>query len=129
MARYWRLLGHYNAVTQAYSACAGGLQTSPFTPDVDSTLVGIRVTEGQQAASSLTTDVQIRVSCALWKPNTMDVTINGGGLKTVPVGFQSEKDYTVNQPCKAGVPITVEGRNSLATAVTPAIMVLGCFEC
>lgn len=127
--RYWRVVGHYNAETQAYSACAGTFQTSPFTPDVDGRLVGVRITEGQEAATSLCCDTQIRLSCAIWKPNTMDMIINGGGLKTVPVGYQQVVDYSVDQPVRAGVPITVEGRCATATAVTMSVVVLGCFEC
>ena len=129
MSKYWRLLGHYNAITQAYSACAGVLQTSPFTPDVSGRLIGIRLTEGQQAATSLTCDVQIRLSCAIWKPNTMDSLLNGHGLRTVPCGEQAVIDYTVDQPVQAGVPITVEGRNATATGVTPSVMVEGLLEC
>lgn len=128
MGRYWRVIGHYNAETQAYSACAGTFQTSPFTPDIDGRLVGVKLLEGQEAATSLTCDVQIRLSCAAWKPNVMDLALNGGGLKTVPVAFQAEQSYVVDQPVKAGVPITVEGRNAPATAVTVSVIVLGCFE-
>lgn len=128
MSRYWRCIGHYNAETQAYSACAGTFQTSPFTPDIDGRLVGVRLLEGQEAATSLLCDAQIRLSCAIWKPNTMDLVINGGGLKTVPVAHQAMVDYTVDQPVKAGVPITVEGRNATATGVTVSIPIMGCFE-
>ena len=126
--RMWRLIGHYDAETQAYSACAGPLQTSPFNPDFDGTLVGLRVMEGQQAATSLIANVQLRLTCTIWKPNAMDVCINGGGLKTVPVGFQNVIDYQVNQPVKAGLTIGIEGRNEVATAVTVSILILGCFE-
>lgn len=126
--RYWRCLGHYNAETQAYSACAGTFQTSPYTPDVDGVLVGVKLLEGHEAATSLACDIQIRLSCALWKPNTMDLVLNGAGLKTVPVGVMTSQEYSVNQPVKAGVPITVEGRNATATGVTVSVPVMGCFE-
>ena len=127
--KYTRTIGHYNAITQAFSACAGALQTSPFTPDISGTLVGVRLLEGQQAATSLQTDIQIRISCAIWKPNTLDMMINGCGLKTVPVSGQAQVDYSVQQPVQAGVPITVEGRNSMATGVTPSVTIVGFFEC
>lgn len=127
MSKYWRTIGTYNAETQAFSACAGTFQTSPFTPDVSGRLVGIRLLEGQEAATSLTCDVQIRVSCAIWKPNTMDFVINGGGLKTVPVAYQADVTYAVDQEVQAGVPITVEGRSYTATGVTTVVQVLGCF--
>ena len=126
--RYWRVIGHYNAETQAYSACAGTFQTSPFTPDIGGRLVAVRLTEGQEAATSLTCDIQIRLSCALWKPNTMDVVLNGSGLRTVPVASQGHLDYQVDQPVQAGVPITVEGRNATGTGVTVSVIVLGCFD-
>lgn len=128
MSKYWRTIGHYNAETQAYSACAGTLQTSPFTPDVSGKLIGVRLLEGHEAATSLTCDVQIRISCAIWKPNTMDFIINGAGIKTAPVGFMSSADYVVDQPVQAGVPITVEGRHNTATGVTTSVTVIGCFE-
>lgn len=127
--KYTRVIGHYNAETQAFSACAGAFQASPFTPDISGRLVGIRLLEGQEAATSLTCDVQIRVSCGIWKPNTLDLAINGGGLKTVPVAFQGQVDYPIDQPVSAGVPIVTEGRNSVATAVTVSVIVIGIFEC
>lgn len=126
--KYWRCIGHYDAETQAYSACAGTFQSSPFTPDVDGRLIGIKLLEGQEAATSLMCDVQIRLSCAIWKPNVMDIVISGNGLKTVPVGAQNVESYAVDQPVKAGVPITVEGRNNTATGVTVSVPIMGCFE-
>jgi len=129
MPQYWRCISHYNAETQAYSACAGTFQASPFTPDVSGRLLAVRLLEGQEAATSLACDIQIRLSCAIWKPNTMDVVLNGSGLKTVPVAHQSMVDYPVNQPVQAGVPITVEGRNATATGVTVSVHIMGLFEC
>lgn len=128
MSRYWRVIGHYNAETQAYSACVGTFQSSPFTPDVDGRLVGIRLMEGHEAATSLTCDVQIRISCAIWKPNTMDFNINGHGIMTAPAFPGNVVDFAVDQSVRAGVPITVEGRHNTATGVTTSIVVLGCFE-
>lgn len=128
MGRIWRCIGHYNAETQAYSAAAGTFQTSPFTPDFNGRLVGIKLLEGHEAATSLQCDVQIRISCAKFTPNVMDFVVNGGGLKTVPVAYMGEIDYSVDQPIQAGVGITVEGRQATATAVTSSIIVMGCFE-
>lgn len=126
--RFWRTIGHYNAETQAYSAVAGTFAAGNFSPDVSGRIVGIRLLEGQEAATSLACGVQIRLSCALWKPNTMDVCINCGGLKTVPVGFQQIIDYPVDEPVQAGVPITIEGRNDVGTAVTVSVIVEAQFE-
>jgi len=128
MGRIWRVMGHYNAETQAYSALAGTFGSSPFTPDFSGKLVGVRLLEGQEAATSLTCDVQVRMTCARWTPNSMDFAINGGGLKTVPVAYQAQIDYSVDQPVMAGVPISLEARNATATGVTVSIVVLGCFE-
>jgi len=126
--RIWRVLGHYNAETQAYSACAGTFGTSPFNPDFNGRLVGVKLLEGQEAASSLTCDVEIRVSCAKFVPNSMEFVINGAGLKTVPVAHQSMVDYQVDQPVQSGVPISIEGRNATATGITVSVTVMGCFD-
>lgn len=128
MKRFWDVLGHYNAETQAFSACAGTFASSPYQPPIDGTLKAVRLTEGQEAATSLTCDIQIRMSCAIWKPNTMNMTLNGGGLKTVPVAYQAMKEFVCEQPVKAGTPITIEGRNATATGVTVSVLVEGLFE-
>lgn len=128
MSRYWRLLGHYDAETQAYSACAGALQTSPYTPDADGVLKGLRVIVVGEAATSLIRGVQWRLSCAMWKPNTCHAFGAGAGLQTVPMVQPAASDYDVDQPVKAGVPITVEARCDVATAVTVSCYLMGLFE-
>ena len=128
MAKVWRVLGHYNAETQAYSALAGTFGSSPYNPDFNGRLVGIRLLEGQEAATSLMCDVQVRMTCTTFNPNSMDFAINGGGLKTVPVAYQADITYAVDQQVRAGVPITIEARNATATGVTVSVIVLGCFE-
>jgi hypothetical protein len=127
MARLWRLLGHYNAETQSYSSCVGTLQTSPYTPDFNGTLVGIRTQVSAEAATSLVEHVQVKLTCTTFNPNSIEVYGQGNGLQTVPCQMQGERDFAVEQPVKAGVPITVEARNDVATAVTNSTFIWGAF--
>ncbi len=126
--KYWRLLGQYDAETQAYSACAGAGQTSPYTPDADGRLVGLRTVVGQLAATTLTTNGQFRLTCTTFTPNTIHAGWIGNGLRTVPAVPTQPLDFEVNQPVKAGVPITVEGRCFGASDVTNSIEIYGLFE-
>lgn len=131
MSRYTRVIGHYNAETQAFSACAGTFtpgNNGQYMPDKDGTLVGVRLTEGQEAATSLTTDVQIRLSNALWSPGTVDMIINGGGIRTAPASVSQVVDYTLSLPVKSGSPITVEGRCATGACVTVSVIIIGFFE-
>lgn len=128
MGKYWRLIGHYNGEAQTYEALAGGFQASPYVPDEKSRLKGIRVIPSGEAATSLTEGVQFRLSCTAWKPNVLHVVGIGNGLRTAPATPQRVIDYEVDQPCEPGVPITIEGRHNVATAVTANILVMGLFE-
>lgn len=128
MSKYWRLLGHYDAETQAYSACAGAMQTSPYTPDATGKLKGLRVIPGGEAATSLIRGVQFRLTCTTFNPNTIHAWGQGQGLQTVPQTSPVPLDYEVDQPVVAGVPITVEARNDVATAVTCSAFLMGLFE-
>lgn len=125
--KFWRLLGHYDAETQAFSACAGALQTSPYTPDVDAKLVGLRVIPVGEAATSLIRGIQFRLTCTTFNPNTIHAFGVGQGLQTVPETPPVVLDYEVDQLVKAGVPITVEAKNDVATAVTVSAYVMGLF--
>lgn len=127
MGQYWKVIGHYNGEATTYEALAGTFQASPYTPEEDGTLVGIRLITAPEAATSLVENFMIRLSCALWKPNTIHVAGCGNGLATVPAIPAPVIDYSVNQQVKAGVPITLEGRHAVATAVTANIMVMGLF--
>lgn len=128
MNKVWRVMGHYNAETQAFSALAGTFGASPFNPDFSGRLVGVRLLESQEAATSLVCGVVIRMTCAKFTPNLLEFALNGQGLKTVPVSTQQVIDYQVDQPVVAGVPITLEGKNDVATAVTVSVLVMGCFD-
>jgi len=129
MGKYWRLLGDYNAETTTYSACAGASQTSPYTPDKTATLVGLRPIVVADAATTLTEGVQFKLTCTTFDPNSIEVMAFGSGLDTVPALRVAPVDYSVNQPVKAGVPITVEARNITAdTPVGVRVLLMGCFE-
>jgi len=128
MSKAWRLMGHYNAETQAYSACAGVLQTSPYTPDFSGRLIGVRTQVSGEAATSLVEHVQIRMTCNTFKPNAIEFYGQGAGLQTVPAFPQNPNDFAVEQAVQAGVPITVEARNDVATAVTNSTFIYGLFE-
>lgn len=128
MARYWRLIAHYDAETATYSACAGAFQTSPYTPDASGRLKGLRVVIGRTAASTLTDEVQFRLTCTTFTPNTIHTMGVGSGLQTAPAFPVPPMDYEVDQPVTAGVPITIEGRCGNASAVTNAVYLMGLFE-
>jgi len=127
MGQYWKLVGHYNGEATTFEALAGSFQTSPYTPEEDATLIGLRLICAPEAATSLVENYQIRLSCANWKPNTIHIGGCGNGLATAPAVPAPVFDYSVNQPCKAGVPISLEGRHAVATAVTCNVMVMGLF--
>lgn len=126
--RFWRLMGEMVETATTYGAVAGAAAPSPYVPDVDATLVGIRVLSARQTASSLTNAFQVRITCTTFNPNTIHVAGVGTGLQTAPANIPNQIDYDVMQPVKAGVPITIEGRNTYANAVTPDNLILGLFQ-
>lgn len=131
MARVWRLIGHYDAETTTYSACAGALQASPYTPDFSGRLVAIRAITLGGAATSLVQHIQYRLTCTTFNPNTIHVGGQGAGLQTAPaVSTGPIIDWPVDQVVQSGVPITVEARNEAgaATPVTVNAAIYGCFD-
>ena len=129
--RTWRLLGHYDAVTTTYSACAGALQTSPYTPDFNGTLIGLRAIVMGGAATSLVQHVQFRLSSTTFTPNVVHVGGQGAGIQTAPaVSMGPVLDWQIIQPVRSGVPIDIEGRNNAgaATPVTVNVALYGLFE-
>lgn len=109
--KIWRMIGRYDAETTTYSECAGTGGTSPYTPDFNGRITGLRGICGGGAATTLINMVQFKLTCAIWKPNVMEAAVLGGGLETVPTIKPAPIDFPVDQPIQAGVPITVEGRN------------------
>lgn len=123
------MVGNYDAETTTYSACAGAAQTSPYTPDEDGRLLALRGIAGYGAAASLINHVQFRLTCTTFKPNTIHAAVQGCGLYTAPALTPAPIDFPVDQPVKAGVPITVEARNVTAdTPVTVNVQLYGLFE-
>jgi len=128
MGTYSRVIGHYNGEAATFEALAGTFQASPYTPDEDAQLIGIRLICAPEAATSLVENYMIRLTCTTFKPNTIHVGGCGNGLATVPAVPAPIFDYPLSQPVKAGVPITLEGRHAVATAVTANILVMGYFQ-
>ena len=129
MGRYWRLMGHYDAETATYSACVGAFAPSPYNPPADGKLVGLRTVVGRTAATSLTDAIQFRLTSATFQPiNELQAMAIGTGLQTAPAMPAPIVDFEVNQPVKAGTPISVEGRCANASAVTNDVYLWGCFE-
>jgi hypothetical protein len=126
--RFWRLLGEMVETGTAYAPVAGAAAPSPYTPDVNANLVGLRLIAGRQTASSLVNDVQVQLVCTTFKPNTIHVCGVGTGLQTAPATESIPYDFEVNQPVTAGVPIVIQGRNTYANAVTPDVLIMGLFE-
>lgn len=131
MGRYWRMLGQYDAETTTYGSFAG-TPASPYTPDEDSRLLALRTVVNRSAATSLINHVQIRLTCNTFKPNSIEIGAQGSGLQTAPAlqsGETATTDWQVDQMVKAGVPITLEGRNVTAdTPVTVSVLVYGLFQ-
>lgn len=125
--KFWRLLGDYNGEATTYEALAGGLAASPYTPDIDGRLIGLRVIESAEAATSLTEGVQYRLTSTTFTPNTIHLVGAGNGLDTALTPRGGAFDYEVDQPVKSGVPITIEARHAVATAVTHRSFILGLF--
>lgn len=127
MGRYWRMIAEYNAETKTYSAAAGTV-TSPYTPDKSGKLVGLRMIEGGDAATTLTQHVQAKLTCTTFNPNSIECGLMGSGLQTAPARH-NHLDWACDQPVQAGVPITVEMRNLTAdTPVGVLVHLYGAFE-
>ena len=130
MARLWRLMAHYDAETTTYSAAAGALQTSPYTPDFSGTLVGLRTVYMGGAATSLCQHVQFRLTSTNFNPNTIHCGAQGAGLQTALYHQPSPIDWAVSQPVQSGNPITIEARNNAGaeTPVTVNVALYGLFD-
>lgn len=127
--KVWRCLGQYDAETTTFSALAVTGFTSPYTPDFNGRLVGLRTVVNRSAASSLVNHVEYRLTCSKWNPNTIEVGAQGNGLQTAPAPQAESLDWQVDQPVIAGVPITIEARNVTAdTPVTVSSLIYGLFE-
>jgi len=128
MGKYWRVLANYNGESATYEAAAGTFQTSPYTPDEDARLIGLRTIPGGEAVTSLVEGIQFRLTCTTFKPNTIHVWAQGNGIQTAPRNAMAALDFEVDQPVKAGVPISIEARHNVATAVTNNTQLMGLFQ-
>lgn len=128
MGKYWRLLGDYNGEATTYEGLAGGFAASPYQPDEDARLVALRVVMSAEAATSLTEGVQYRLTCTTFKPNTIHLVAAGNGIDTALTPRGGYFDFPIDQPVKSGVPITLEARHAVATAVTHRSFILGQFQ-
>jgi len=127
--KVWRLIGEYDAESTTFGACAGASQTSPYTPDFNGRLIGLRSIMNRSAATSLINHVQFRLTCTTFNPNTIHAPAQGGGLQTAPALQPAPIDSEVDQPVQAGVPITVEARNVTAdTPVSVSVLLYGLFD-
>jgi len=127
----WRLLGHYDSTTTAYTECAGAKQTSPYNPDFSGTLIALRTHVPGGAATSLVQGVQFRLTSTSFLPNSIECGAQGSGLQTAPAVKTGEvMDWPVEQRVQSGVPIKVEGRNEAGaeTVVTPEVFLWGYFS-
>jgi len=126
--RLWRLLAEYDAETTTYSACAG-TPPSPYTPDFNGRLIGLRSVANRDAATTLQNHVQFKLTCTTFNPNSIECGNQGSGLQTAPAQQPASEDWPVEQSVQAGVPITVEARNITAdTPVTVSCVLYGLFE-
>jgi hypothetical protein len=127
--KFWRALGQYDAETTAYTALAVSGFTSPYTPDFNARLVGLRTIVNRSAATTLCNHVQFKLTCNTFQPNAIEVGAQGSGLQTAPANQPPEIDWAVDQKVQAGVPITIEGRCVTAdTPITVSVMLYGLFE-
>jgi hypothetical protein len=128
MAKFWRLIGEMVETGTAYAPVMGAAAASPYTPDVDARIIGIRTICSRQTASSLTNAQQIRLTSTTFTPaNTVHVCANGSGLQTAPAQETPPLDFELDLQVKAGVPIVIEGRNTYANAVTPDTLIMAEF--
>jgi len=131
MGKYWKLLGEYDAESTSYAEVLGTTSgaKSPYTPTEDARLIGLRVQPSEVAVTTVNTHVQFKLTCATFKPNSIEVYGQGPGLFTAPLATVEHKDFAVDQPVKAGVPITIEARTAGAYAsVTVEVFLWGLFE-
>lgn len=129
MYKTWRLIAEYDSETTSFTACAGAAQTSPWTPDFNGKLIGLRSIPNRSAATSLVNHIQFKLTSTSFVPNALHVGAQGTGLQTAPSQGDGHMDWACDQPIKSGVLVTVEGRNVTAdTPVTVSCMLYGLFE-
>jgi len=131
MGRYWKLMAEYCGETTTYApvtATTSGA-SSPYKPDRDAHLIGLRVMESSQAVTTVATAVQFRLTSSSFKPESIEVGLVAAGLHTAPRAPPAIQDWTVDQYVKSGVDVTIEARVTSAYAnVTNEVLLYGLFE-
>lgn len=127
MGKYWKLMAEYDSETAAYTSCAGAGGASPYTPTESAKLIGLRVMPSSTAATTLFEAVQFKLTCSTFKPNSIEVSGIGNGIRTAPATPQEPTDWAIEQGVQAGVPVTIEARNLAGTPVTVQVFLWGCF--
>ena len=94
----WRLLGQYDAESTTYSALAVSGMASPYTPDFNGRMIGLRTVVNRSAATSLINHVEFRLTCTTFRPNVIEVGGQGSGLQTAPAVQAAHVDWEVDQP-------------------------------
>jgi len=111
MARYWKVLGEYNAETTTFSNFAGPSGSSPYSPVETARLKGVRVLLGRAAASSLINGLIFKLTSTSFSPQSIEFAAVGGGLQTAPIAAVPFYDFECDQLVQSGVQITLEGKN------------------
>jgi len=135
MARYWDLMGEYDAETKTFTTFAGtgaGELSGTYTPAAPGKLKGLRVTPNRSSAASLINAVAFKLTCPLFTPNAIMCGGVGTGIQTAPAlqgGDTARMDWEVDQPVAPGNPITMQGANITAdTPITVSVLLWGLFE-
>jgi hypothetical protein len=103
--------------------------SSPYTPDFNGKLIGLRTIPSGAAATTLMRHVEFRLTCTTFNPNVLEVGSQGSGLETAPLTPNVPIDWQIDQPVKAGVAITIEARNvTAATPVSVEVPIYGLFD-
>lgn len=127
--RYWKLLAGYRAETTTYSEAEKTGLTSPYSPVENARLIGLRTVSNRDAATTLVNHVQWKLTCATFRPNSIECGSQGSGLQTAPALQAPALDWQVDQQVQAGVPITIEARNITEdTPVTVDELLYGLFD-
>jgi hypothetical protein len=128
MALHWEAVAQYDAESVTYTTCAG-VPASPFKPQRDGKLIGLRVIQNRSAATSLINHVQFRLNSRSFETPFIECGGQGSGLQTAPAIQPAPIDWQVSQSVKVGVDINIEGRNVTAdTPVSVSTMLYGLFE-
>ncbi len=122
------MMAQYDAETTTYSETAG-TPASPFTPDFNGRLLGLRTIAARGAATQLLNHVQFKLTCNKFRPNSIECGADGSGLQTAPAIQPAPEEWPIDQEVQAGVPITIEARNVTAdTPVGVQVVLYGLFQ-